>query len=42
VAFGPPVPVPEEGSRRQRAARLTADVRDAIERLLEPMVRERP
>ena len=42
VAFGPPVPVPEEGSRRERASRLTAGVRDAIQALLDPMVRERP
>ena len=42
VAFGPPVPVPADGPRRQRATRLTADVRAAIERLLEPMVREHP
>jgi 1-acyl-sn-glycerol-3-phosphate acyltransferase len=42
VAFGPPVPVSVEGSRRERAHRLTADVRDAIQALLDPMVRERP
>lgn len=42
VAFGPPVPVPAEGTRRERARRLTADVREAIGRLLEPLVRARP
>jgi 1-acyl-sn-glycerol-3-phosphate acyltransferase len=42
VAFGPPVPVTAEGSRRERAHQLTADVRHAIQALLDPMVRERP
>jgi 1-acyl-sn-glycerol-3-phosphate acyltransferase len=42
VAFGPPVPVPAEGNRRARAAGLTADVRAAVQALLEPLVRERP
>ena len=42
VAFGPPVPVPQEGSRRARASQLTADVREAIGALLDPLVRERP
>jgi 1-acyl-sn-glycerol-3-phosphate acyltransferase len=42
VAFGPPVPVPTDGNRRARAARLTADARDAVQALLEPLVRARP
>ena len=42
VAFGPPVPVSAEGTRRERGTRLTADVRDAIQALLDPMVRQRP
>ena len=36
VAFGPPVPVsPEDGTRRERAAALTADVRGAVAALLD-------
>lgn len=42
VAIGPPVPVPLEGSRRERAAALTRGVRDAIARLLEPLVAAEP
>ncbi len=42
VAFGPPVPVAGEGTRRERAHRLTVDVRDAIQALLDPMIGERP
>jgi 1-acyl-sn-glycerol-3-phosphate acyltransferase len=42
VAFGHPVPVPEGGSRRERAAELTRRTRDAIEALQEPMRRAYP
>lgn len=41
VAFGRPVPVPAEGSRRNRASRVTAAARDAVATLLEPMIRQR-
>jgi 1-acyl-sn-glycerol-3-phosphate acyltransferase len=42
VAFGHPVPVPESGSRRERAAELTRRCRAAVQELLEPMVRAFP
>jgi len=42
VAFGEPVPVPESGSRRERAAELTRRTRAAVAELLEPMVRANP
>jgi len=42
VAFGHPIPVPEEGTRRERATELTRRARAAVEELLEPMVRARP
>jgi 1-acyl-sn-glycerol-3-phosphate acyltransferase len=42
VAFGHPLEVPQEGSRRERAAELTRRARSAIEELLEPMVRAHP
>jgi 1-acyl-sn-glycerol-3-phosphate acyltransferase len=42
VTFGPPVPVPADGTRRERSRQLTADVREAVQALLDPMVRERP
>jgi len=42
VAFGRPVPIPEEGSRRERAAELTRRARAAVAELLEPMVRAYP
>jgi hypothetical protein len=42
VAFGEPVPVPEAGPRRERAAELTRRTRAAVEELLEPMMRAEP
>jgi 1-acyl-sn-glycerol-3-phosphate acyltransferase len=42
VAFGRPVPVPAEGSRRERAAELTRRARAAVAELLEPIVRAHP
>jgi 1-acyl-sn-glycerol-3-phosphate acyltransferase len=42
VAFGHPVPVPEDGSRRERAAELTRRTRHAVGELLEPMMRAHP
>ena len=42
VALGAPVPVPAEGSRRERASALTAAVRVSIQTLLAPMVRAYP
>jgi 1-acyl-sn-glycerol-3-phosphate acyltransferase len=42
VAFGHPVPVPESGSRRERAAELSRRTRAAIQELLEPMMRAYP
>ena len=42
VAFGEPVPVPEEGPRKERAAELTRRTRAAVEELLEPMRRAYP
>jgi 1-acyl-sn-glycerol-3-phosphate acyltransferase len=42
VAFGHPLAIPQEGSRRERAAELTARARAAVGELLEPMARARP
>jgi len=42
VAFGHPIPVPTEGTRRERAAELTRRTHDAVRGLLEPMVRASP
>ena len=42
VAFGHPVPVPKDGSRRERAAELTRRTRAAVGELLEPMMRAHP
>ncbi len=42
VAFGHPVPVPEDGSRRERAAELTRRTRAAVAELLAPMMRAHP
>jgi 1-acyl-sn-glycerol-3-phosphate acyltransferase len=42
VAFGHPVPVPETGSRRERASELSRRTRAAIQELLEPMMRAYP
>jgi 1-acyl-sn-glycerol-3-phosphate acyltransferase len=42
VAFGDPVPVPQQGSRRERAAELTRRTHAAVSALLEPMMRARP
>jgi 1-acyl-sn-glycerol-3-phosphate acyltransferase len=42
VAFGDPVPVPESGPRRERAAELTRRTRAAVQELLEPMMRANP
>jgi 1-acyl-sn-glycerol-3-phosphate acyltransferase len=42
VAFGHPVPVPEDGPRRERAAELTRRTRAAVAELLEPMMRAHP
>jgi 1-acyl-sn-glycerol-3-phosphate acyltransferase len=42
VAFGHPVPVPTEGTRRERAVELTRRTREAVRALLEPMVRASP
>jgi len=42
VAFGHPVPTPEDGSRRERAAELTRRTRAAVGELLEPMMRAYP
>jgi 1-acyl-sn-glycerol-3-phosphate acyltransferase len=42
VAFGHPVPVPTEGTRRERAAELTRRTHEAVRALLEPMVRASP
>lgn len=37
VAFGHPLPVPAEGTRRERAAKLTRRAHEAVRELLEPM-----
>jgi 1-acyl-sn-glycerol-3-phosphate acyltransferase len=42
VAFGHPVPVPTEGTRRERAVELTRRTHEAVRALLEPMVRASP
>jgi 1-acyl-sn-glycerol-3-phosphate acyltransferase len=42
IAFGHPLEIPTEGSRRQRAAELTRRARAAVQALLEPMVRASP
>jgi 1-acyl-sn-glycerol-3-phosphate acyltransferase len=42
VAFGHPVEVPAEGSRRERSAELASRMRAAVQELLEPMARARP
>ncbi len=42
VAFGHPVPVPTEGTRRERAAELTRRTREAVSALIEPMARAFP
>lgn len=40
VRFGPPVAVPSEGARRDRARQVTADARDAVAGLLRSLVEE--
>jgi 1-acyl-sn-glycerol-3-phosphate acyltransferase len=42
VAFGRPIAVPQEGSRRERAAELTRRMREEIAALVEPMARAYP
>jgi hypothetical protein len=42
VAFGHPVPPPDEGPRRERAAELTRRTRTAVAELLAPMARAHP
>jgi 1-acyl-sn-glycerol-3-phosphate acyltransferase len=42
VAFGRPLAVPQEGSRRERAAELTRRMREEIAALVEPMARAHP
>jgi 1-acyl-sn-glycerol-3-phosphate acyltransferase len=42
VAFGEPLEVPREGSRRDRAAELTRRMRAAVAELVEPMARAHP
>jgi 1-acyl-sn-glycerol-3-phosphate acyltransferase len=42
LAFGHPVPAPEDGSRRERAAALSRRTRAAVLELLEPMMRAYP
>jgi 1-acyl-sn-glycerol-3-phosphate acyltransferase len=42
VAFGEPLEVPAEGSRRERSAELTRRARAAIDELRAPMLRARP
>lgn len=42
VSIGPPVPVPTEGSRRERAAETARRAREAIQALLTPLVEADP
>jgi 1-acyl-sn-glycerol-3-phosphate acyltransferase len=42
LAFGHPLPVPTEGTRRERADELTRRAHAAVRELLEPMVRADP
>ena len=42
LAFGHPVPVPTEGTRRERATELTRRTQEAVRELLEPMARALP
>ncbi len=42
VAVGPPIPVPTEGSRRQRASEVAQRARTAIQDLLTPLVEQHP